>query len=265
VKPAPKVFGYRTSFPALLVESLKTWCAASGEKISYELVNDPDKADICVSWTRDALPADSAHPYTHPAGVTFVHGFATADGDTASELIGSADIHLLTVDAFLTDRPVNEGALASTCMHEVGHALGLVGHSTCISDVMYFRASVKQSGQPTKRDRATIAKLYESYPVVATTPASILTPAPPLRLPTKFAPPPAFLPPAPPDTKTLPPPMFLPPPVTKDVLPPPLFTPPPLTKAEHEAPPLFTPPPISGSGQKQQPPLFLPPPASKVK
>lgn len=156
-----------------------------------------------------------------------------------------AVVNLRTTDPFATGF-VKNGEMASTTMHEIGHALGL-DHSNCIYDVMYFRSFPKQTGLPTKRDRATIALLYGNHPGVtfapnpeANTPDAVVA----------FSPPPSFAPPLPPKADKLVPPLFIPPPfnAVKEKLTPPLFVPPLPGKDKPKAPgapiPTFLPPAI---------------------
>jgi len=257
------IFGYRPSFDALITRALDTWCDASGKKLDYVLVNDESKACLKVKWTPDALPATTNHPNVLPVGLT--------EPDLESvEQLREALISIRTVDPYETKRTLEAGECASVAMHEVGHALG-VGHSTCMSDIMYFRSSYRQNGLPSMRDKATITRLYDSYPQLNFVPRSKAV------TPPTFLPPPAFMPPRPPDVEKLTPPLFLPPPLQSEEkkLQPPLFTPPPVkspkpdeTDRQTTKPPqipLFVPPPRSEQGKKEgkpaNPPLFTPPPA----
>jgi tetratricopeptide (TPR) repeat protein len=256
ISPSTGVFGYRPVFKTFVIRSLDTWCLASGKKLTYKLVDDPNKAMIKISWTRDELSMHENNRTRQKAGLT------TPVLD-ANEKILNADVRIRTVNGFDPKKLVTDGECASTCMHEVGHAMGL-GHSTCFSDIMYFGSSSKQSGFPTRRDKATIARLYQDYPQVKFTPSSV---SPPPGAPIQYLPPPAFLPPMPPDTRKLVPPLFVPPPLKKE-LQPPLFVPPPAnqaastTKSKQPNMPLFVPPPLTDRKSRDQsdPRLFTPPP-----
>lgn len=243
------IYGYRSQFKNFVVRALDTWCMSSGKKLNYVLTNNPSNADIKVVWTTAAIPLNDNHPNTLPAGETSPQ---LEDDKHFSQAV----ITVRTTDPFDSSRTLEDGECASVIMHEVAHALG-IGHSTYIKDVMYFRSSFNQTGMPSSRDKATIARLYEDYPSVQFIPRPEALPTPP-----RFLPPPAFMPPKPPDTTRITPPLFIPPPIKTGTptIGPPVFTPPPL----HSVPPSGTRQPSgrkdNGSKPSGSPPFFTPPP-----
>ncbi len=253
--PSERARGYRPIFKSYVVRAFDTWGNTTG-KITYKVVKDRQKADIVVTFTSDPLTMDESKRVRQKAGLTYVK---SENGE-----IQSADVQISTVNPFNDNKPVEDGECAATCMHEIGHSLGL-GHSPCVSDIMYFGSSSKQTGMPTSRDKNTIAKLYQQLPVVAMAPVSKIP------VPIKYLPPPAFMPPKPPDTD-LRPPLFLPPPLPKEVekLRPPLFLPPPLKTTGASAPANATSKSgANGTGAKIPPakapdlPFFMPPPKTR--
>jgi tetratricopeptide (TPR) repeat protein len=255
IMPGSAVKGYRPSFNNLVKIALDDWCQASGSRIDYKLINDPDAADIRVVWTKDPMEVTLDHPNVQATGLTTVE----KDG---KGLARSAIVRVRTVDPFHTENDVDENKCGYVVLHEIGHALG-VGHSKFIRDVMYFR-SARQQHALTTRDKATIVRLYDGYPVIGFVPKHVATPSGP----TVPVAPPAFLPPEAPDDSKVVPPMFLPPPVDDEKLTPPMFTPPPAADVEDKvAVPMFTPPPLkteTTSGKKS--PVStkkVAPPASK--
>lgn len=271
-----KVKGYKAKYPKFITRAMDIWSNASGNKLSYNLVKSPQQADIKVVWVSVPLTLTEGHK------IRKKQGLATVQPGYNNE-IESAIIEVDTMNGYESSKELHESEAASVCLHEVGHSLGLF-HSPSVNDVMYYGSSSKQSPLPTKRDQATIARLYASYPV-----SNI---APPVKKiePIKFMPPPAFAPPVPSENEDLVPPMFVPPPVEQEsekLTPPPFFEPPvpvkskelnskmdAMKKSAPPAVPMFVPPPVSktplqkarGNGNKKKEdsnlPFFTPPPVN---
>lgn len=260
VAPGNGMKGFQNSFPSFVPKALDAWCLASGKKISYVLTKDKSKADIKVSWTKDRLFGNDNDRLK--TGITHLK--------SASGEIVDADVEIRTVDPFNPERNIESGECASVVMHELGHALGL-GHSTYIYDVMYFRSSTKQTGEPTKRDDATLARLYKSHPTVE----FVAKASPSTTGAITYLPPPTFMPPKLTGTKKIIPPLFMPPPlVAQKKIEPPLFKPAPLQKPPTNVPATTSPSPASPASQSSssgKPPagksrdalLFVPAPVKK--
>jgi hypothetical protein len=77
--------------------------------------------------------------------------------------IKEALIQIRTIDSF-TKKPEPEDSIKQTLLHEAGHSLGLNGHSTNNADIMYYGTNSKQLPALTRRDKATIARLYNDFP-----------------------------------------------------------------------------------------------------
>lgn len=252
------VFGYRKNFDGFIKRSFDMWVQATDKKIGYKLVKNKEDANIVVVWTAGGLPHTHDHLNVETAGLTRIN--------TCNGTIKDAVVSIRTVDPFDSKRVLDDGECASVCIHEVGHSLGL-GHSNCVTDVMYFRSAAVQTGLPTSRDKATMARLYSTYPSLAYVPTPSTEPTPAMP-PVKPLPTPVFMPPKPPSTEKIVPPLFIPPPISaKKEIQPPLYMPPPPTQKNNKPPPppLFipTPPPSQPKKQadtKPAPPLFTPPP-----
>ena len=51
--------------------------------------------------------------------------------------------------------------ITKTCLHEIGHALGMHGHSPNNHDVMFLAATPEPIAKLSDRDKATIRKIYQ--------------------------------------------------------------------------------------------------------
>ncbi|HEY9786284.1 MAG TPA: matrixin family metalloprotease [Candidatus Obscuribacterales bacterium] len=158
------VKGYRPSFSQYIVEALDTWNKASGGKLGYKLVENPSEADLRVRWTSDPVTIMENNRERGEAGITRLQSEVS---DEPVPKIVSAEILIGTVASWYGKGVVDEEEVKGTCIHEVGHAMGISGHSRNVNDIMYFGRSARQMNALTKRDKSTIARLYYQYPVIS--------------------------------------------------------------------------------------------------
>ncbi|PZM77932.1 MAG: hypothetical protein DKT66_27030 [Candidatus Melainabacteria bacterium] len=148
---------FRDSFVETLKECFSEWSAASAGKIAWTEHHDQQSADIVVRW--------SSQVQEGPGGLEGgrTKTYSKLDLETNIGTIYRAEMVLLTrpPDRELTDTEVRKAYL-----HEVGHALGIAGHSTSRDDIMYFAVSDKGSTSLGLRDKATINKLYSDFQTV---------------------------------------------------------------------------------------------------
>ncbi len=79
------------------------------------------------------------------------------------EYIANAKVRICTIDRE-TGKPLSEDDMKKTSLHELGHALGLRGHSSNNHDIMFYSVSPTVWPVLSKRDKATLFRLYETYP-----------------------------------------------------------------------------------------------------
>ena len=224
------VRGFQPNYKSYVTRAMDTWCNASGNKLAYKIVSDVDAADIEIRWLSRQILIQEGGKKRIKQGLSHK--------DASEGEISHVRVDLDCMSAFEPEKPLQGSEVASICMHELGHALGLE-HSTNFADIMYFGASAKQKGLPTSRDRNTIARLYVNYPV------SGIAPIEKEPEPLEYLPPPAFVPPKPPSIDDLNPPVFLPPPIPEE--------------SEKLTPPFFKPAPIEDNDRTPPPPSFMPP------
>jgi len=140
---APLRERFKTAFEQWLPPGSKMW-------LKYCLVDNADDANILISRVNsfDDLPSGAGGQTTY---------------EYNEEARPASGVKKVIIRMFcpareaanLTPRTIDR--LYSLCLHEIGHALGLDGHSPNGVDIMYWKsASLKLSD----RDQATLAKLY---------------------------------------------------------------------------------------------------------
>ena len=150
--------------PDFYIETVKkafqNWQTATNGEISFREVN-AGNAKINVKFV-DA--------------VSFV---SNEEGQTGEVIPSIKDNKLLKMDINLkpTDKNkknMDEGKLLSLAQHEIGHALGLWGHSASVEDVMYYSGDFVSDSTYAKkistRDANTLMLVYKMVPDVIDTP-----------------------------------------------------------------------------------------------
>jgi predicted Zn-dependent protease len=147
------VRGYQPQFRGLIAKAFDEWCRASNGRLSWRQVNSRQQAAIVVGWTDRTKSMGAGFE----AGETRTTTVTSRYGGTSIE---SAQITILTN---MMGRPFAQSELYKTCLHEVGHALGLQGHSHTQGDIMYPSLNPRQVPYLTARDSNTIQLLYRGY------------------------------------------------------------------------------------------------------
>ncbi len=158
---ASKVPNFRPQFREIFLKSLDTWMQASQNRLAYTLIDSPEGADMILQFTNK--PEDIAlKPGLAPIeqGIARTRLLGSRAGGEA--MIDQVKVQVLVVKP-ASGEPCSDDAIKETCLHELGHALGLNGHSPNASDIMHFVQSFRQLPALTKRDKNTIAKLYSDY------------------------------------------------------------------------------------------------------
>lgn len=141
--------GYKEQFADILKSAFAAWSEATKSKLKFQFVDKPSAALIRCSWT------DNVKDLLNPVE----GGQAIAVNNTHGKII-KAEIMLLTSNPNV---PVfSDKYFKHVCLHEVGHALGLGGHSSQSGDVMFPYANYESaSGEMSERDKKTIGMLYK--------------------------------------------------------------------------------------------------------
>ena len=158
IESGTSVQGYTDSFRRAFDEALAAWQKGCGYRLSFAPANSAADADMVVNWSSDYAGVKGESTGAE-AGIANLDIEELPSGE---RLITGVKITLLTVEHEGT--PVTEEGMKKTCLHEIGHALGLRGHSSNNRDVMFFSESGSVWPALTKRDKATLTRLYADYP-----------------------------------------------------------------------------------------------------
>lgn len=113
---------------------------------SFEFVDDPGEADIPIFWIQK------------PNGAWFIAHCAYG----MSQLDRKLKIAHIQVTARREDGSAADlSDVYGTMLHEMGHALGMGGHSPEPTDIMYPYIQPQLEPGLSERDRATLRKLYQ--------------------------------------------------------------------------------------------------------
>jgi tetratricopeptide (TPR) repeat protein len=149
--PDKTVQNFQPGYKRLVAVSMDQWVRALGGQIGYAFAPTRAEADIVVVWInalsqKGFRSKDGSLHYT--AGLTHP--------TMENNLLRQMTVQIATLDVVGRPQPPEE--IENTILHELGHALGIRGHSPDPKDVM----SAESDGlnKLSERDIATIRKLY---------------------------------------------------------------------------------------------------------
>ncbi len=151
--------GFSSVDKKLICDSLNDWMAEIPDKLSYKLVNNYKDGDVRFSQKRNCSDLSATE-------IALGHTVPLTDRPPKWSVVS---INKVNVDIAREDSPIKDidsaGAIERrrVFLHEIGHALGVSGHSCNAGDIMFFTTLDEEFSVPklSQRDKATIRKIYE--------------------------------------------------------------------------------------------------------
>jgi tetratricopeptide (TPR) repeat protein len=140
-------------FLQIVRDSLDQWCKAAAGAITYKFVDDRESANLICDYTDRRELVSSQHEL----GIDGNTEMLVKQDNTPAK----ANIVILVKDAPGAPTFKGRALLTLSCLHEVGHALGMHGHSPNSHDVMFPCATLAGATGLSDRDKNTIRKIYQ--------------------------------------------------------------------------------------------------------
>ena len=166
ISPTLKVLPYL----AEIRYAMRTWETASNGKVRFQEIETLEQADIRVTPTYSgrlsfldtqlgSAELTRLEQGTSTVSGTDVQGQRSDTGQVSDTAIDFTVEVLLVLEGDGTVGDLTQEEMRTVCLHELGHAIGLWGHSTDDLDVCHTTATAQY---PTARDINTLLKLYNT-------------------------------------------------------------------------------------------------------
>jgi tetratricopeptide (TPR) repeat protein/predicted Zn-dependent protease len=181
---------FKMAYAQAVIDALEAWKQSTGGFVSSVLVKNEQAADVIVTWTdtytdrfasMEEVPdyyKKYAVPKANPMMRVLQVASMLAPGyfSLAPQAVGAAlqyqqvkklqvlvDESKIQMGLSVTDGLSEEAAkqlVFNMAMHEIGHVVGLKGHSAQEGDVMFPKLGTTSLSKPSGRDMETLRQLY---------------------------------------------------------------------------------------------------------
>lgn len=137
---------------SLIKTAVNEWFKYMNGKLSFIIVNDPNKSDIDIGFNNHLSNVDKNSSNGYIAGL--------ATPQIKNNVLKKVKVRLATRKA--NGSPTTDLDIYNTTIHEFGHALGINGHSDKKTDIMYpISGSTNTKRKLSRRDVNTLKVLYK--------------------------------------------------------------------------------------------------------
>lgn len=151
IQSGESAIDWRPELNQVMKDAFLEWANSSNGALSFRFVDEPDSANIVCSWT------DDTSKLKNPAE----QGETSTRWSESNDLI-RATIKMATKSPINPTSPLTSERVKQTALHEIGHALGIAGHSGNPKDVMYFANLNMANPALSQRDTKTLQLLYSA-------------------------------------------------------------------------------------------------------
>jgi len=149
---------FKPTWGAILQQSFRDWEKASNGQVKFEFVEEFAEPFNGIDCSFVAVPGKD-QGLVNDAEAGEAKGYF--DPNNPADL-RAGTIKILT-KSFSSVLPLTDNRIRYICLHEIGHALGLAGHTDNPEDIMFLSTSFKDEWRElTPRDARTIQRFYSS-------------------------------------------------------------------------------------------------------
>jgi tetratricopeptide (TPR) repeat protein len=139
---------YKPDYELILQKCFADWSEASNGAVKFDFVEANGDVQITCAWSDDPAKEMSASEAGHTAFLKGPHG------------LSRCDMIYLTRDPS-SKNPFTEEERRRVYLHEIGHSLGITGHSQNPDDIMYSGVHMGKTARGlSERDKNTLLALY---------------------------------------------------------------------------------------------------------
>jgi tetratricopeptide (TPR) repeat protein len=118
-------------FEKQILSAMDQWRQALGQQIVFETQSVPENAQIQISWSNSI----DTQGHSGDGGTSYTAGLTVPD--IRDNQLRAMHVTLATYD--ILGNAQQEETIYAVSLHELGHALGILGHSENADDVMFVR------------------------------------------------------------------------------------------------------------------------------
>ncbi len=136
---------------SVVAQAFQVWEESLKGKIKFNHTQDPQEAQIYCKFVENLLTEEQES--ADRLGLTTLKFYN--DNTIAKSYIS------LALKNIKTNKEIDSKTLQAVALHEIGHALGIVGHSNNKNDIMYPNTATYNLNKLSNKDINTVLEIYQ--------------------------------------------------------------------------------------------------------